>query len=160
MFTLLKMMIDRYNAIAYTHKYIFGFEYKKVVYMVFADKDIMPYICKIDNAGRNCGKSLRFVPKTPQKIMLLPMATPLCSIKYFNEVKNTPYINKKGKETYYNRGEIFEKIVTEHFGKIWEKDKIPFTEAGDIEIDSIPYQIKYQRATFTNEATLNNLYSK
>ena len=160
MITLLKMMIDKYNAIAYTHNYIFGFEYKKVVYMAFADKDIMPYICKIDNAGRNCGKSLRFVPKTSQKVMLLPFATPLCSLKYFEEIHNTKYTNKKGKKVRYNRGEIFEKIVTEHYGKVWEKDAIPFTVAGDIEINGIPYQIKYQSATFTNEATLKNLNNK
>ena len=33
MTTLFKMMIDRYNAVAYTHNYIWGFTYKKVVYM-------------------------------------------------------------------------------------------------------------------------------
>ena len=29
--TLFKMMIDGYNSVAFTHNYIWGFEYKKTV---------------------------------------------------------------------------------------------------------------------------------
>ena len=61
------------------------------------------------------------------------------------------------KESKYNKGEIFEKLVTEQYGQEWEKDSVPFTKAGDIEINGIAYQIKYEAANFTTEKTLASL---
>ena len=72
----------------------------------------------------------------------------LCSEKYFNELVA---------ESKYNNGEIFEKLVTERFGQTWKKDDIPFTDAGDIEVEGVPYQIKFQKATFCNEKSIANL---
>ena len=76
---------------------------------------------------------------------LTSMATPICSASYFKALVA---------ESKYNNGEIFEKMVTEYFGQVWEKDNIPYTEAGDIEVDGVAYQVKYERATFTNEKIL------
>ncbi len=144
-------LIDRYNAIAYTHQYIWGFEYKKNIYMAFTDSSVMAHVCTLDKASRGAGYSLRFCPNAEQKVALLPYATLICSKSYFeSEIESS----------IYNAGEIFEKMVTEHFGQKWEKDKIPFTKAGDIEIDGIAYQIKYQKATFCNEKSLVNLEKK
>lgn len=148
MTTIFKMLIDRYNAVAYTHNYIWGFEYKKVIYMAFTDAEVMPYICKLDKASRGAGQSLRFCPKEDQKLLLMAGAQPLCSSAYFNDMVES---------SIYNRGEIFEKLVTEHFGQVWVKDNVPFTEGPDVEIDGVPYQIKYQKATFCNEKSINNL---
>lgn len=148
MTTIFKNLIDRYNAVAYTHHYIYGFEYKKVIYMAVASVENMPYILKLDKASRGAGYALRFCPTEEQKRFLLPNARPLCSVKYFNEV----YADSK-----YNKGEIFEKLVTEYFGQTWEKDNVPFTEAGDIVVDGIAYQIKFQKATFCNEKSIANL---
>lgn len=149
MTNLFKTMIDRYNDVAYTHHYIWGFEYRKVIYMTITDADYMPYVCKLDKASRGAGYALRFCPNTDQKVMLLTAgATAICSAEYFNsEVENSKY----------NKGEIFEKMVTEYFGQTWEKDNVPFTEAGDIEVDGTAYQIKFQKATFCNEKSLANL---
>lgn len=141
-------LIDRYNAIAFTHEYIWGFEYKGNIYMAYTDASYMPYVCKLDKASRGYGMALRFCPTKDQKVALLPYAEVLCSKKYFEEV----YSNSK-----YNRGEIFEKLVTEYFGQTWVKDNIPFTMDGDITVDGIAYQIKYQSATFCNEKSLANL---
>ena len=69
----------------------------------------------------------------------------LCSEKFFDELCEM---------SKYNRGEIFEKLITEHFGQVWTKDNIPFTEAGDIEVDGIAYQVKFEKATFINEAQM------
>jgi hypothetical protein len=148
MLTVFKMMIDRYNAAAYTHNYIWGFEYKKTIYMAFTDFLVMPYVCKLDKASRGAGMSLRFCPTSEQKVLLLPDALPLCSAAYFESLVE----NSK-----YNRGEIFEKLVTEYHGQEWKKDNVPFTEGPDVEIEGIPYQVKFQKATFCNEQSLNNL---
>lgn len=146
--TILYNLIDRYNNMAYTHRYIWGFTLKGVVYMAVTSSKKMPYICKLDKASRGAGYALRFCPTTEQKMFLMPKAQMLCSEKYFEEL----VANSK-----YNRGEIFEKLVTEYFGQVWVKDNIPFTEAGDIEVNGIAYQIKFQKATFCNEKSLANL---
>ena len=139
-------MVNRYNELAYTHNYIYGFFFQNMVYMVKADADVMPYILKLDKASRGAGYSLRFCPTKEQKVFLLAKgAEVLCSKEFFeNEVKNS----------IYNKGEIFEKMVTEFYGQKWEKDTIPFTKAGDLTTDSIAYQIKFEKATFVNEKTL------
>lgn len=139
-------MIDRYNELAYTHNYIYGFFFQNMVYMVKTDADVMPYILKLDKASRGAGYSLRFCPTKEQKVFLLAKgAKVLCSKEFFeNEVKNS----------IYNKGEIFEKMVTEFYGQKWEKDTIPFTKDGDLTTNGIAYQIKFEKATFTNEKTL------
>ena len=40
---------------------------------------------------------------------------------------------------------------------LWEKDNVPFTKDGDLTVDGVAYQIKYQKATFCNEKSLANL---
>ena len=152
MTTLFKMLIDRYNAIAYTHNYIWGFTYKKVVYMAFTTDEIMPYICTLDKASRGAGMALRFCPNTEQKLALIPYAQPLCSVAYATEL-----VESLG----YNYGEVFEKLVTEKFGQVWVKDNVPFTEDGDLTLeDGTSYQIKFQKATFCNEKSIANLEKK
>ena len=141
-------LIDRYNAAAYTHEYIWGFEYKGNIYMAITDSSVMPYICKLDKASRGAGYALRFCPTADQKLVLMPNAELLCSKKFFEET----YTNSK-----YNRGEIFEKMVTEYFGQVWKKDNIPFTEDGDITVNDTAYQIKFQKATFCNEKSIASL---
>ena len=141
-------LIDRYNAVTYTHQYIWGFELKGNVYMAMTDSSYMPYICKLDKASRGAGYALRFCPNGQQKMALMPKAKLICSKKFFEE---------QVAESIYNRGEVFEKMVTEHFGQEWKKDDIPFTLAGDIEVDGVAYQIKFQKATFCNEKSIANL---
>lgn len=142
-------LINRYNKVAYTHNYIWGFTFKGNVYMTITTADKMPYVCKLDKASRGAGYALRFCPTTAQKMLLMEQGAKLiCSELFFNsEVKNSKY----------NKGEIFEKMVTEYFGQVWEKDSVPFTEDGDITVDGIAYQIKFQKATFCNEKSIANL---
>ena len=144
--SLFEMMINRYNELSYTHNYIYGFTFKGVVYMVEATAELMSYILKLDKASRGQGYALRFCPTTAQKLLLITKgAQVLCSKEFFETTV---------KESKYNKGEIFEKLVTEYFGQEWTKDNIPFTEAGDLETTEKSYQIKFEKATFTNEKTL------
>ena len=144
----LNEMINAYNSVAYTHNYIFGFAFNGTVYSVNTGAEMLSEILKLDTASRGCGKALRFCPTKEIKINLVSIATPLCSVEVFTaEVENSKY----------NKGEIFEKLVTEKFGQVWEKDNVPFTQAGDIEVDGTAYQIKFEKATFCNEKSLANL---
>lgn len=143
---LFKMMIDRYNELAYTHNYIYGFYFQNMVYMVETTAEDMPYICKLDKASRGAGYALRFCPNKSQKALLLTKgAKAICSKDFFDgTVKNSKY----------NKGEIFEKMVTEYFNQEWKKDNVPFTEDGDLTVNGKAFQIKFEKATFTNEKTL------
>lgn len=145
--TLFNSLINRYNERAFTHEYIWGYTYKGNVYMTIANGSVMALICKLDKASRGAGYSLRFCPNTAQKLFLMAQPTTelICSKAYFDEVVA---------DSKYNKGEIFEKMVTEKFGQVWVKDNIPYTDAGDIEVYGTAYQIKFEKATFTNEKSL------
>ena len=142
-------MIDRYNSLSYAHNYIIGFSDDNKVYAVITDSNILPLVCKLDRGSRNNGNSLRFIPTKKQKAILKTL-NPffVCTVEDFNNQLQS---------FRYNRGELFEKLVTEFFGQEWKKDFIPFTVAGDIVINNIPYQIKFERATFVTEGTLERL---
>jgi hypothetical protein len=146
---MFKTMIDRYNALAFTHEYVFGFIDRGNVYMVFTDSSVMPYVLCLDRASRGAGLSLRFRPNKSQKEMLKTCECEmLCTAEYFNACVA---------DSKYNKGEIFEKMVTEYMGQEWVKDSVPFTQDGDVTANGIAYQVKFQGATFCNEKSLANL---
>lgn len=148
--TIFYSMVSAYIKASYAHNYIFGYTYKGNVYMTITPADIVPTICTQDIASRNCGYSVRFKPTKKQKELLISTYPTkiLCSEEYFENISQTEK---------YNKGEIFEKLVTEHYNQEWVKDNVPFAKDGDITIDNIPYQIKFQKATFCNEKTLAGL---
>ena len=130
---LFEMMINRYNKLAYTHNYIYGFYFQNMVYMVKTSADVMPYILKLDKASRGQGYSLRFCPTKAQKTMLLAKgAKAICSKEFFET---------SVKESKYNKGEMFEKMVTEYYGQEWTKDNVPFTKDGDLTVNGKAFQI-------------------
>lgn len=151
--TALRMdLINKYHALAFTGKYILGYSYKGNIYISYQDANVVNNFIKLDMASRGQGYSIRFKPSRADKVYLLTSSKLLCSVEYFNELVAT---------TKYNKGEILEKLVTEiEAGKEWEKDHVPFTEAGDVEINGIPYQIKFEKATFANEKSLMALMAR
>lgn len=150
---ILEMMLATYNRLSYTDKYIIGFPYKGVVYYGFITADKLDRFFALGMASRGRGYIIRFIPRNDQKLALLTLAKmePLMSAKYFDTLVS---------ESKYNRGEIFEKLITEKMGQVWEKDSVPFDKAGDIEIDGIPYQIKFASASLASEKTLYNREKK
>ena len=144
--SLFEKMISRYNELSYAHNYIYGFYFQNMVYMVETTAEVMPYILKLDKASRGAGYSLRFCPTKEQKAFLLTKGAKVLCSKEFFEISV--------KESKYNKGEIFEKMVTEFYKQKWTKDNVPFTEDGDLTVNGIAYQIKFEKATFTNEKTL------
>lgn len=147
--TIFRKLIAEYNAVSFTHKYMFGFCDRGTVYCAVTDSEVLPFVCTLDKASRGAGMALRFKPNRAQKELLKTCELfAVCSAEYFNTMAD----NSK-----YNKGELFEKLVTEYFGQVWKKDNVPFTKAGDIVVNGIHYQVKYEKATFTNEKTMANL---
>lgn len=147
--TIFNKMINQYDRFSFTHNYILGFADRGTIYSVVTNSDVLPLVCCLDMSSRKGGFSLRFKPNKMQKEFLKTFEIKaICSEKYFEEVV---------KNSKYNHGEIFEKMITESVGQEWKKDNIPFTKGGDITINGIAYQIKFNKATFANEKTLENL---
>lgn len=140
----IKAMVEFYNSHAYTHKYMVAFNWKKMVLVAFVSGNQLAEITILDRASRGAGKALRFKPNMAQKAYMLNECETfeLCSIEDMENMVES---------TIYNKGEIVEKLITEKYGQTWEKDNVPFTEDGDLTVNGIAYQIKYEKATFINE---------
>lgn len=145
----LENLIEKYNKISFAHNYILGFSDNGKIYAVITDETILSSVCKIDKGSRNGGNSLRFIPTKKQKAILKTL-NPI----YITSVDS---FTKQLQSFKYNKGELFEKLITEFFGQEWKKDYIPFTQAGDIIVNNVSYQIKFQYATFVTEGTLSRL---
>ena len=147
---IMKNLVDFYTERAFTDNYVFGFCMADMVYAVTIEQadDMLPYVMKLDKASRGQGYALRFKPDKAQKALLLSKgAYAICSVDMFENMVA---------ESKYNRGEVFEKIVTEDmFGQVWEKDNVPYTDGADVTAeDGTGYQIKFEKATFTNEKSM------
>lgn len=145
----LETLINRYNKVSFAHNYILGFSDNGKIYAVITDETILPLVCKLDKGSRNNGNSLRFIPTKKQKVILKSL-NPIC-------ITSVDNFSKLLQSFKYNKGELFEKLITEFFGQEWKKDFIPFTQAGDIIVNNVSYQIKFQYATFITEGTLSRL---
>lgn len=141
---VIKATLERfYHEKSYTNNYIAVYKYKGTVYATICNGSEMFKGVKLDKASRGAGYSIRFKPNNGDKLALMSLGTiVLCSTEMFDEMVA---------ESIYNKGEIAEKLVTEHFGQTWVKDNVPFTEDGDLTVDGIAYQIKFEKATFINE---------
>ena len=140
-------LINFYNETSATHNYIAVFNFKgNIIATVTTNIELFTTAVKLDSAGRGQGFSIRFKPNNKDKMALMSgQSFVLCSTEMFNTLVA---------ESKYNKGEIAEKLVTEYFGQTWTKDNVPYTVDGDITVDGVKYQIKFEKATFINEAQM------
>ena len=140
-------LISHYNKFSKADKYIIGFIFGGNVFFIIVD-NINEYL-KLDKASRGAGYSLRLNLTKAVKMQLLALnPTYLCKANHFYKVV---------KNSQYNKGEIFEKMVFTKFHKKWKKDNKPFYECGDVKYKGVQYQIKFERATLTTEKQINRL---
>ena len=70
----------------------------------------------------------------------------LCTVEEFENSRRTK-VSRKGVEYVENRGEYFEYLVAEKFNVIQnEKSNLKHTDGGDVEINGIAWQVKYEGA--------------
>ena len=132
-----RTIINTYRKYSAADSYILGFIYDKKLYMV-ETKEIMPRFLTVEEASRNQGENLRLRIRKPLKEQLM-RKNPIC-LGDANQLETEKY----------NKGEIFEKLVTEYFGQEWKKDTIPFWVQGDLNLDGKEIQIKLDSATLMN----------
>ena len=138
-----RTMINNYRKYSMADSYIIGFVYGGMVYFTEV-KEIAPRFLNVEVASRNQGFNLRLRLKAQYRNQLVKKAICLGSADILVADK-------------YNKGEIFEKYITEFFGQVWEKDTVPFYEDGDITVDGRKIQIKLDSATLTNTKQLAKL---
>lgn len=154
--TITAYLTSEYTRLAYTHSYIFGYAIKGMVYAarVMDARGILPYIASLDRASSKNGGtySLKYKPNMDKVAIIIANACeirPICTVDYMEQT----FANSK-----LNRGQIFEDMVIDawHGHRVGGKSA-KFTDCGDMVVDGIHYQIKYNKATFTDEKTLHNL---
>ena len=141
-------MLKYYRKASAAERYIIGFVHKHEIYMTEV-KEIMPRFLAVEKASGNRGESLRLRLHKAHKEQLLRNKT---CVALGSE--------KQLKDETYNRGDIFEKLVTEHFGQTWKKDTIPFWVCGDIQLDGVEVQIKFDSASLLNTNQIENVLKK
>lgn len=136
-------MFNYYEKFNKAEKYIIGFSHKGSVYMLAVDH-LNPDMITLESASKNQGVSLRFRPKSAHKAEMLLKAVCIGTMEMLIDEK-------------YNKGEMFEKAVTERYGQVWHKDTVPFHKAGDINIDGVEIQIKFEKAALATSKTIEKL---
>lgn len=140
-------MIRNYRKFSVADSYILGFIYNKMLYMLEV-AEIAPRFLNVEEASRNQGENLRLRLKKAHKASLMKKQ-PICLGSADCLVADK-----------YNKGEIFEKLVTEYFGQEWKKDTVPFYVDGDLNVNGKKIQIKLDSATLMNTKQLKKLSKK
>jgi hypothetical protein len=153
---LCEKLLSGYEKFSATNLYILGFEYNNKIWACFVDSSVLPFVTRSDFASREKGYSLRLGSSghglnIAQKEYIISKSVKneiLCSIWAFE---------REFKEFKGNQGEFFEKKILNLFGYEWKRNPTEWWKDGDIRIDGVPYQIKFNNATFTHEKQLSNL---
>jgi hypothetical protein len=153
---ILHYLATEYNKLAYTHNYVYGYTFNGMVYgaVLHDASDLLPYITTLDRASSKNGGTiqLKYKPNKEQLELIKVNADEILEI-CSEELLENLYKNSK-----QNRGQIFESLVADKMnGRQSEKKNAKFTDCGDIVVGRTHYQVKYLKATFTDERTLKNL---
>lgn len=149
-------LLCEYIRLAATHAYIFGYAVGGVVYAarVMDARTLLPLLTYVDKASSKNGGtySLKYRANMTTWAAVVSQAVEVkmvCTVEYLENLKAN---SKK------NRGQLFEELVAKTFGgELETKSNLKFTEGGDMNLDGVAYQIKYTKATFTDEKTIQNL---
>lgn len=143
-------MINLYNALTAADGYIVGFILNHLLYYVKFDGHLPTEILKFDRASSKRGGMAKVRVRLGSEIRKALVANGQAVLMGTENLLMT--------EDRYNKGERFERIITETLTATeWVKDSIPFNVAGDIELNGQQIQIKFDDAELTNEKTLRRV---
>lgn len=139
-------MIDRYNSLSAATAYIIGFILNGILYYTMSNH-IADAFLKLDRMSSKRGGwakiRVKLAAADRKELVKSGAAIALGAAEMLDT------------DDKYNRGERFEKIITEQVAhQTWVKDSVPFNVAGDIELNGEQIQIKFDGAELTNEKTL------
>ena len=145
------MSIEKYYNSAFTHYNIIGAARNGYVKAYLIKLDLDGY--KIIFSDKPCMSKRQTVIKyrsTKEKVDYLTahalQVIDLCTEQEL-ETKRRTLINKKGEPRKENSGECFEWLMAQYFGVSQnEKRNLSYKDGGDIVVNGIPYQVKYERS--------------
>ena len=121
---------------------VFGFEYEKRVYMAILDAIPAHWVKLAKESNKRGGENkLRLEVNKTEKAKLLRKAIMVGTVEIINTIKG-------------NKGDSWEKWVTEHYHQTWKKSSTPYYEDGDITVGGEKLQIKWENATLAKESTI------
>ena len=153
-------LIANYNRLAYTHDYVFGYVQNHTVYaaVVRDCADLLHALTYLDRASAKNGGTYSLKYRATGAIIAVLTARAEKVVAVCSEA----YLEDEKARTRHNRGQIFEELVASVLGaKLNTKSNLKFTDGGDIiEADGRQLQVKFTKATFTDERTLHNLRNR
>ena len=142
-----EQMTETYEAFSAATLYNIGFIFHHILYSINL-RHIPAECLKLGRASSKRGGVQRIR-------MRLSKATKLALIAMGAEVVG-PETLLDGDDC-YNKGERYERIITERAGQVWVKDSVPFNIAGDLFHNGEQIQIKLDGATLADETKLAKL---
>lgn len=136
-------LLNAYEATTAATAYIIGFLMNGSVYAIFL-KNLPAWLVGLDRESTSHGgaKKLRIRMNNTARARLLNLGA-----AYIGTADEVLTARK-------NKGESFEKWMTERFGQEWSKDSVPYWKDGDINANGEKYQVKFESASLANEATI------
>ena len=142
-------LLNAYNATSAAAAYILGFMLNGNVYQIILNH-LPEWLIGMDRESTSHGGALklriRMTAVARRRLMNMGAA-------YIGTVDEILSSRK-------NKGEAFEKYVTEKAGQEWHKDSIPYYLDGDLTMDGIKYQIKFESASLANENTIKKAMAR
>ena len=137
-------LIKNYKETSAADAYILGFAIRGWVYQLVV-KELPDWMFKLDRESSSHGGALKekFRPNTDEKLTMIH--------RMGAEKIGTVEEILTGRK---NKGEAWEKYQTEKAGQEWKKDSVPYYLDGDLTVNGIKYQIKFEAASFANEDTI------
>lgn len=141
---------------AYTHHYIIAVEWQSNVeaYLITLDLD---GLCLLFSDKPTTAKRQTVIKYRSSKVKRNYLKAhafdsfTLCTVEELKARCRTR-INRKGEQYTENCGECFEWLIAERFGvKQNDKTNLSYTDGGDLIINGIAYQVKYERASIAVE---------
>lgn len=136
-------LLNAYKATTAAAAYIIGFLMNNKVYTIYL-KDLPEWLVGEDRESTFHGgaRKLRIRMNTIARHRLMNMGA-----AYIGTAADILASRK-------NKGEAFEQWITENAGQEWHKDNVPYFVDGDITINGVKYQIKFESASLANENTI------
>ena len=136
-------MLTAYRTLTAAHAYILGFTHNGRLYSAELPELPESALGLTRTSSRRGGvQKIRIRLRTAEKLDLIARGA--------RDLGPADLLEAEG----HNRGENFERIVTEAAGQSWVKDSTPFWVAGDITLNGQEVQIKLDGAELTNERAL------
>lgn len=131
-----------YEATSAARRTVLGFAIGKYVYMVILDALRSEWVELVTEASKRGSESkLRLSLNKWDKAKLRSKAIQVGTIDLLNTVKG-------------NKGDSWEKWVSEHYGIEWTKSQTIYTQDGDITVAGEKLQVKWENGTLAKVSTI------